>query len=52
MKFLNPELERLEKRIAPDLLGIGGSIGVGVGVGASNGTADNSQGTGPDRTSS
>jgi hypothetical protein len=30
MKHLNPELEKLEQRIAPDL---GISLGIGVGVG-------------------
>jgi hypothetical protein len=31
MKHLNPELEKLEQRIVPDLL-IGGSISIGIGV--------------------
>ena len=32
MKLLNPELQKLEERVAPDF-GIGGSIGIGIGIG-------------------
>jgi len=37
MKLLNPELEKLEQRVAPDL-GIGIGIGVGVGLGSNDDT--------------
>jgi hypothetical protein len=33
MKHLNLELEKLEQRIAPGGISLGGSLGVGVGVG-------------------
>jgi hypothetical protein len=36
MKLLNPELLKLEERVAPDF-GIGGSIGIGIGVGVGGG---------------
>ena len=41
MKHLNLELEKLEQRIAPGGISLGGSIGLGVGVyvgGGTNGT--------------
>jgi len=32
MKLLNPELQKLEERVAPDLgISIGGTIGIGIG---------------------
>ena len=34
MKYLNPQLEKLEQRIAPDLI----NIGIGVEVGYGSGT--------------
>ncbi len=34
MKHLDPELEKLEQRVAPGLIvGVGGTVGIGVGVG-------------------
>jgi len=36
MKLLNPELQKLEQRVAPDL-----SIGIGVGVGIGIGFTSN-----------
>jgi hypothetical protein len=49
MKHLNPELERLEERVAP-CLGLGLNIGVGLGVGVggcgSGGNSCNSNGSG------
>ena len=36
MKLLNPQLEKLEQRIAPDLINIG--IGVGIDYGDGSGT--------------
>jgi hypothetical protein len=41
VKTLNPSIERLEERVAPDLLDIGGTIGVIVNVtaGVGNGTS-------------
>jgi len=36
MKYLNPQLEKLEQRIAPDLINIG--IGVGIDYGDGSGT--------------
>jgi len=44
MKLLNPELEKLEQRVAPDL-GIGIGIGVGVGLGG-NSSDDTNSGSG------
>ena len=44
MKLLNPELEKLEQRVAPDL-GIGIGIGVGVGLGNSNDSNDDNSGS-------
>jgi len=38
MKYLNPQLEKLEQRIAPDLINIG--IGIGVGIDYGSGTHD------------
>ena len=54
MKHLNPELEKLEKRIAPDL-GIGIGIGIGIGMDGTTGcgctsTGDATHSTGPDHT--
>src|SRR5204862_5658059 len=43
MKHLNLELEKLEQRIAPGGISLGGSIGLGVGVyvgGGTNGTCE------------
>ena len=34
MKYLNPQLEKLEQRIAPDLI----NIGIGVGIDYGSGT--------------
>jgi len=36
MKYLNPQLEKLEQRIAPDLI----NIGIGVGIDYGSGTHD------------
>ncbi len=36
MKYLNPQLEKLEQRIAPDLINIG--IGLGIDYGDGSGT--------------
>jgi hypothetical protein len=41
MKHLNPELEKLEQRVAPDL-GIGIGVGVGVGIDLTSYTSDDS----------
>ena len=38
MKYLNPQLEKLEQRIAPDLINIGIGIGVGIDYGDGSGT--------------
>ena len=38
MKHLNLELEKLEQRIAPGSISLGGSIGLGVGVNVGGGT--------------
>ena len=38
MKHLNLELEKLEQRIAPGGISLGGSIGLGVGVNVGGGT--------------
>lgn len=54
MRHLNPELEKLEQRIAPDL-----SIGIGIGINVGDGTSqcgctstgDGSHSTGSDHTS-
>ncbi len=43
MKHLNPALEKLEQRIAPDLVG-GISIGVGVDLGETHDTHSHSSG--------
>jgi len=50
MKLLNPELQKLEARVAPGI-GIGGSIGIGIGIGVGNtndsgGTSHGSSGGG------
>jgi hypothetical protein len=37
---MNPELEQLEKRIAPDLLGIGGSVDISGEIDISSGSVD------------
>ena len=42
MKTLNPTLERIEERVAPDLfgsIGIGIGVDVGIGVGVGGGTS-------------
>ena len=38
MKHLNLELEKLEQRIAPGGISLGGSLGLGVGVNVGGGT--------------
>lgn len=40
MKHLNLELEKLEQRIAPGGISLGGSIGLGVGVYVGGGAND------------
>ncbi|HEY2953659.1 MAG TPA: hypothetical protein VGK89_00245 [Candidatus Eisenbacteria bacterium] len=43
MKLLNPELQKLEQRVAPDL-GIG--IGIGIGFGSGSGSCSGSDSSG------
>jgi len=55
MKTLNPSIERMEDRVAPDLLGgigvvIGIDLGVGVGVGGGTSVCNNSASHGHDST--
>jgi hypothetical protein len=44
MKLLNPELEKLEQRAAPDL-GVGIGIGIGVGLGSDSSDGSDSSGS-------
>ena len=39
MKTLSPSVERLDERVAPDLLDIGIGIGISIGIGVGGGTS-------------